>query len=218
MSAPENRVDLFRATQKGCVLLADTSREFLEAERSKILGRLVIALTFQALMQRATMPRDARRPTLLVIDEAWEVIDPLLEEFIVLVRKMRGGVIFAHQDLDQIATSTRKRILGNCGIKLIGGVSDHDARELAGVLRTSPGFILGRGSDGRSADFALHVRGRSAALPARLPFFTLENRPHMSKAEWRQVCEANRQRYGAPWQAPPASTVAAPADDDDWRS
>ena len=150
---------MFDALNTGKIVLVNTAKDFLKAERSSILGRYFIALTLQAALERAALPESQRRPAFLYIDEAAEYFDDNIDDLLTQARKYNLGVVFSHQYLDQLTPSLRSSIAANTSIKLAGGVSDKDARSLAPDMRTTPTFILEQHKQERSTQFACYNVG-----------------------------------------------------------
>ena len=214
MGTRENKVDLFELMQSGCVVLADTAKDFLASERSAILGRLVIALTLRAVFERAAVSGALRRPAFLIIDECQEVIDEKVSELLSQSRKYKAGTIVAHQILDQLPKGLRGSLASNTGVKMIGAVSDADARDLAADMGTSAAFLTASQRQAMSSEFALYVRNKTrAAVRLVVPFGSLDREPRMSDHEWELVKQRNRDRYGEPrsTRVTAAAVVSPPA-------
>lgn len=193
MTAPRNRVDMFEALQGGKIVLVNTAKDFLKAERSSFLGRFFIALTLQATLERAAMPADERRPAFLYIDEAADYFDDNIDDLLTQARKYRLGVVFAHQYLDQLAPALRSSIASNTSIKFAGGVSDRDARSLAPDMRTTPTFIMEQRKESGATHFACFIRNVTGqALSVTVPFGSLERAPKTTEREYRALRERNR--------------------------
>ena len=194
-TAPKNTVDMFEALNSGKIVLVNTSKDFLKAERSSFLGRFFIALTLQAVLERAALPEGNRRPAFLYIDEAADYFDDNIDDLLTQARKYQLGVVFAHQYLDQLRPNLRASIAANTSIKLAGGVSTSDARSLAPDMRTSPDVILGVSKGPRLTQFATFLRNRTPrAVTVTVPFGTLEQQPSMSPRAYEALLTANRGR------------------------
>jgi hypothetical protein len=233
-SHPRNKLDMFDALNTGKIVLVNTAKDFLKAERSSILGRFFIALTFQAALERAALPDHLRRPAFLYIDEAADYFDDTIDSLLNQARKFRLGVVFAHQYLDQLPRALRASIMTNASIKFAGGVSSADAHALAPNMGTTHEFVAGVRKRGHETDFASYVRNLTpAAITLTVPFGTLEAAPCMTDAALARVIARNRERYaaslGAPRQTstspdPPRPVAAVNTDTadldaaDDWRS
>jgi len=184
-------------------VLVNTAKDFLKAERSSILGRFFIALTFQAALERAALPDHLRRPAFLYIDEAADYFDDTIDSLLSQARKFRLGVVFAHQYLDQLPRGLRSSIMTNASIKLAGGVSSADAHALAPNMGTTHEFVAGVRKREHETDFAAYVRNVTpAAITLSIPFGTLEAAPRMTDAALARVIARNRERYAASLGAP----------------
>jgi hypothetical protein len=233
-SNPRNRIDMFEALDSGKIVLVNTAKDFLKAERSSILGRFFIALTFQAALERAAVPERERRPAFLYIDEAADYFDDQIDSLLSQARKFRLGVVFAHQYLDQLSHGLRASIMTNTSIKFAGGVSSADAGTLAPNMQTSREFIAATRKRKSETDFAAYIRNvTGSAVTLTLPFGTLEAAPKMTANAYDRLTEANRRRYAASRERPRQAAanpddarlheteeeVSAPEPtNDDWRS
>ena len=232
LSASHNRVDLFAALNSGCIVLVNTARDFLKDEKSSFLGRIFIALTLQAVFERAALPEHQRRPTFLYIDEASEYFDgkdTKIDDLLTQARQHRCGIILAHQYLDQLKSPALKAsIAANTSIKIAGGVADEDARALAPNMRCKPEFIAQQTKTDRAATFAIYVRNVTpTAVTLTVPFGMLEGQPQMSEQAYARLIANNRARLSSPATIPPeprrVDPLAQPPEgnppaSDDWRS
>jgi len=210
LSAPDNKLDLYDLMQSGKIVLVNTAKDFMQAERSAILGRMFIAMTLQAALERAALPAARRRPAFLVIDEAADYFDTSIDHLLVQARKYHVGICLAHQHMDQLNGGLRASIAANTSVKLAGGVAWSDARSLAPDLRTTPEFILAQEKSATASCFALFVRNLTPqAIALTVPFGCLEAAPHMTEASFALVVDANR-RQVSQTTSPPAPLPAAP--------
>jgi len=194
-TAPKNRIDMFDALNNGKIVLVNTAKDFLKAERSSFLGRFFVSLTLQAVLERAVIPEAQRRPAFLYIDEAAEYFDDNIDDLLSQARKYNLGVVFAHQYLDQLAPGLRASIAANASIKIAGGVSTADARSLAPDMRTTPDFLLGQHKGSQNTSFACYVRNLTlTAISLTVPFGTLEQQATMDEALFESLIAENRAR------------------------
>lgn len=206
LSAPDNKLDLYDLMQSGKIVLVNTAKDFMQAERSAILGRMFIAMTLQAALERAALPAARRRPAFLVIDEAADYFDTSIDHLLVQARKYHVGICLAHQHMDQLNGGLRASIAANTSVKLAGGVAWSDARSLAPDLRTTPEFILAQEKTAASSSFALFVRNLTPqAIALSVPFGSLEAVPRMSDASFARVLDANRRQFSQP------TSISAPS-------
>lgn len=231
-SHPRNKVDMFDALNRGKIVLVNTAKDFLKAERSSILGRFFIALTFQAAMERAAIPQTERRPAFLYIDEAADYFDDTIDSLLTQARKFNLGIVFAHQYLDQLPRTLRASIMTNTSVKLAGGVSFADAHALAPNMGTTHEFIANMRKRSDATEFATFVKNVTPnAIRLTVPFGTMEAMPRMARASWVKLIERNCATYAARRDEPrpsapepdtprPAATPteSAPPSADDWRS
>jgi hypothetical protein len=197
LAADANHVDLFDAlNNRGAIVLVHTARDFLKDEKSSFLGRIFIALTLQAVFERAALPQYRRRPTFLYIDEASEYFgDTKIDGMLTQARQHACGVVLAHQYYHQATPALRASIAANTAIKQVGGVAFEDARALAPDMRCTPDFIARQTKTAQAATFAMHVRNLTpTAITRTVPFGTLEAQPKMSNAAYARLIAQNRAR------------------------
>src|SRR3546814_8931459 len=101
-SHPRNKVDVFEALGSGKIVLINTAKDLLKQEGCAIFGRFFIALIAQAVLQRAAVLPHERRPAFVYIDEAQDYFDENIEHLLSQARKYRGGMVLAHQNIDQL--------------------------------------------------------------------------------------------------------------------
>lgn len=212
LTAPKNRIDMFEALNLGKIVLVNTAKDFLKAERSSFLGRFFIALTLQAALERAALPESERHPAFLYIDEAADYFDDNIDDLLTQARKYNLGVVFSHQYLGQLTPALHSSIASNTSIKLAGGVSDRDARSISPDMRTTPAFILEQQKHDQGTEFACYIRNHTAtALSVRLPFGTVERQRMMDDRAFLRLQQDNRSRISMPLLLPAAaSNVPSP--------
>jgi hypothetical protein len=193
MTAKENRIDMFKALNAGKIVLVNTAKDFLKAERSSLLGRTFIMLTMQAAFERAALPADKRHPAFLIIDEAADYFDSNIDDLLTQARKFKLGVVAAHQYLGQLTPSLRASLAANTSIKLAGGVSNDDARNLAKDMRTSPEFIANQRKRRDHTQFATYIRNHTdEALSLSVPFGSLDKKDKMDEEDFEILRERIR--------------------------
>lgn len=197
-SHPKNKVDLFRLTQEGKIILVNTAKDFLGHEGSSIFGRFIVSLIAQAAIQRAVLPAYERTPTFAYIDEAEDYFDENIDRLVNQARKYKIGLVFSHQNLDQLSPALRASILASTSIKLAGGLSSKDANTLDAEFRTTADFLLGQKKYGdHHTDFACYVKNFTArALSVSIPLGHVENMPMMDEGEYSVLMNENRKKYG----------------------
>lgn len=208
-STPSLKIDLFDCLQTGKIVLVNTAKDFLKTERSKIMGRVFAALTLQAVIERAAIPAEQRRPAFLIVDEAHEYLDHSMKQILEQARKYKLGLIAAHQAIEQLSPELKAALASNTAIKLAGGVSDADAHTMAREMKTTPDAIRALERRGGSTQFLTYIDGVTPhAIPITTPFGTLERIPRMSSASFDALIADNQRRYCQQATIPRSATPA----------
>jgi hypothetical protein len=193
---PDSKLDMFEALNEGKIILISTAKDLLKTEGSALFGRFFIAMIAQAALERSTIPEQERTPTFVYVDEAQEYFDDTIETILGQARKYRVGFTAAHQTLDQLSPRLRSAFLSNTSFKCAGGVSNKDARALAGELHTSPDFIEGARRRRDRTEFAVWVKHRTPqALCLTVPLGFLERQPTLTEEELDALMARNRAMY-----------------------
>ncbi len=210
-SHPKNKVDIFELLNEGKIILINTAKDLLGQEGSAIFGRFFIALIAQAAVQRAALPPHERRPSFVYIDEAQDYFDENISNLLHQARKYRVGLVFAHQNLDQLGAGLRSSVLASTTIKFAGGVSAKDANVLDSELRCNAEFLMSQKKERDYTEFACHVRNFTGkALSVHIPLGYVESLPTMDASEQRHLLAENRALYSAPPVIPPDVPFSAP--------
>ncbi len=207
----ENRLDLFQALQDGKIVLFNTSKALLGDDASSLFGRYAIALAIRAAFERVAVP-EPHRLALLYIDEAKEYFkDATLDSLLTQVRKYNMGALIAFQNLDQLPPALRPVVLANTSIKVVAGVTEHDARLLARDMRTTPEALLALRKHARASEFACFIRNETPnAVRLTIPFGAIEEAPAMDAAANKRLRENNRRRVAVALIAPPVAARTTP--------
>ncbi|UVO53054.1 type IV secretory system conjugative DNA transfer family protein [Sphingomonas sp. SUN039] len=191
-----NKLDLFAALQSGKIILVNTAKDMLKSDGSSLLGRFFIAMLAQAALERSTVKASERTPTFVYIDEAQEYFDDSIETILSQARKYRVSLTLAHQTLDQLSTGLRSSLLSNTSFKCVGGVSNKDARTLAGELRTTTDFIEDMRRKGDRSEFAVWLKHATPqAIRLSVPLGFVERQPIMAEESYAALLALNRKRY-----------------------
>ena len=195
-SHPTNKIDLFHLTQEGKIILINTAKDFLGHEGSSIFGRFMVSLIAQAAIQRAVLPAYRRTPTFAYIDEAEDYFDENIGRLVNQARKYKIGLIFSHQNLDQLDTSLRASILSSTSIKFAGGLSSKDAHTLGSEFRIDPSFLLSQKKHPNHTEFACYVRNYTAtAVSVSIPLGVVEEEPTLDEEEYAVLIRRNQEQY-----------------------
>ncbi|MGA8148732.1 MAG: hypothetical protein WB870_14365 [Gallionellaceae bacterium] len=209
-SHPKNKVDLFRLTQEGKIILVNTAKDFLGHEGSSIFGRFIVSLIAQAAIQRAILPAYERTPTFAYIDEAEDYFDENIDRLVNQARKYKIGLIFSHQNLDQLSPSLRASVLASTSIKFAGGLSSKDANSLDAEFRTDTDFLLSQKKHGEYTEFACYVKNFTAkAVSVSIPLGHVERESTLDEGDYAKLLEKNREMYSVSPHIPEIETLAA---------
>lgn len=196
-SGKDMAIDLSEDLQTGKIILVNTAKELLKSEASSFFGKFILSLLSHAIIERAGVREKDRLPVYVYIDEAHEYLDGVLVSLFSQSRKYKVGLAVAHQNLDQLSAELRATIASSTSIKFAGGVSDKDARALAGDMKSSPYFLMSREKSETCTDFALFVRNqlpRAASCLIELGF--VDDLRELEDFEVRELQHQNNQRYG----------------------
>lgn len=133
----ENRLNFRQLMDEGKVLLADLGH--CDEESQRLFGSLITTSIEQAAFSREDIETKQRRPWYLYIDEFQDFVSnsvdkggvKTLSRILSGARKFGLHLILAHQNLSQLSPRMRGAVLGNTWTKVIFGVSEDDAREIA---------------------------------------------------------------------------------------
>lgn len=133
----------FRAAMDGRkILLVNLSKGMLGEFDSALLGMLIVSKLFVAALGRARMPREARHPFHLYVDEFQNFTTDTVAHLLSEARKFGLRLTLANQHLTQIQVghgsgNLAAAVLGNVGSILAMRLGAADADALRGVLGQS---------------------------------------------------------------------------------
>lgn len=195
-SHTRNKVDVFELLNSGKIILINTAKDLLGQEGAAIFGRFFIALITQAAVQRSALPPHKRNPAFVYIDEAQDYFDDNISHLLNQARKYKVGLIFAHQNLDQLGAGLRSSVLASTSIKFAGGVSAKDASALSSEFRCDADFLLGQKKNRTQTEFACYVRNYTThALSVSVPLGYVDGLSMLRAREFAELLETNRDRY-----------------------
>jgi hypothetical protein len=196
---PRNKVNIFEAMNRGCLILIHTAKDLLKQEGCEILGRFFIALIAQAAQERAAIPQHNRTPTFVYIDEAHDYFDENIENLLEQARKYQVGMILAHQHLAQFENrQLRASVATNTAIKLAGGVSEEDAKALAANMGTTPEFLqsMKKYESEKRTEFASFVKDATPhAIRLSVPLGMMEEQPKIHPQVLTALIRRNWELY-----------------------
>lgn len=137
VSQPKSAFDVRKIMDEGKILIANLSKGKLGEDNSALLGSVLVNRILVAALERAEVPREARRRFHLVVDEyqsfATESFPTLQSES----RKFNIDTIVAHQYRDQLDDLNKGSTL-NVGNLIMFRTTGVDAKELAAQYDNTP--------------------------------------------------------------------------------
>lgn len=198
-SHTRNKIDIFELLNEGKIILINTAKDLLGQDGAAIFGRFFIALIAQASIQRAAMQPHNRRSAFVYIDEAQDYFDDNISHLLNQARKYRVGLIFAHQNMDQLSANLRSSVLASTTIKFAGGLSAKDAGILDSEFRTDTDFLLGMKKGKNYTEFACYVKNyTNKALVISIPLGFVEDKPKITAFQYEELLDRNRELYSEP--------------------
>lgn len=114
------------------IVLVDLADQDLGADGAKLLGSLIVAELWQAVLRRGRIEPARRHPVVIVADEFQDYCH-FAQDFEAALAKSRSfgvGWTLAHQHLDQLTPSIKAALQSNARSKLLFQLGADDARAL----------------------------------------------------------------------------------------
>ncbi|MGI9490702.1 MAG: hypothetical protein ACR2RF_33370 [Geminicoccaceae bacterium] len=196
------KVDLFDAMTSGSFVLVDTAKDALGSVGASLYGRLVIAMLSNAINERLALPKDQRKPAIIIIDECADYLagnDQLLIELLTQARKANVGIILAHQHLGQLSSEVAGAVLGNVGCKIYGALSHADRGRIGPEIKWTPDQLSLLRKAETMTLFALWSKAHGQrAIKCGVPLVGISSiLPQSSRDDLRAWRTTNRERVAA---------------------
>lgn len=130
----QNRVDLRFVMDDRRIFIANLSKGTIGADKSNLLGSILVSRFELAAMSRATIPEDERQDFYLYIDEFHNFSTDSFASILSEARKYRLNLTLSHQYVDQVVPEIRDAVFGNVGSLMVFRVGDADAKHLTEEL------------------------------------------------------------------------------------
>lgn len=129
---PREALDLPALLDSDAVIIARLPKGVVGEDTSALLGSLVLAQTWNAVLGRARQREADRRDIGIFLDEAHNFLTlPYgLGDMLAEARAYRAGLVIAHQDLAQLPRDLREATSTNARSKVFFDLSPEDARAL----------------------------------------------------------------------------------------
>lgn len=124
--------DLF---YKRRIVLIPLNRGQIGSESAKLLGSLIVGLTWTLALSRASIPAEKRHIVEIYIDELQDYLSlPTdLSDALAQARGLGVGLTLAHQYRDQLPLNIRSGIDANARNKIVFGLNSRDAKDMAAM-------------------------------------------------------------------------------------
>lgn len=127
-----NLTDLF---YKRRIVLVPLNKGIIGPESARLLGSLIVGLTWTLALSRASLPPERRHIVSVFIDELQDYLSlPTdLSDALAQARGLGLGITMAHQYRAQLPPNIRAGIDANARNKIIFGLSSGDAKDMAAM-------------------------------------------------------------------------------------
>ena len=125
-----NRIDARFMMDNGRIFIADESKGKLGADKSNLVGAMLVTQFQLAAMSRADTPESDRRDFYLYVDEFQSFASDSFVSILSEARKYRLCLTLSHQYIDQLRPEIRDSVFGNVGSIVAFRVGHHDAKVL----------------------------------------------------------------------------------------
>jgi hypothetical protein len=126
----KSRIDARFMMDNGRIFIADVSKGKLGADKSNLLGALLVTHFQLAAMSRSDVPEAERRDFFLYVDEFQSFASDSFISILSEARKYRLCLTLSHQYVDQVRPEIRDAVFGNVGSIVAFRVGHRDAKQL----------------------------------------------------------------------------------------
>ncbi len=129
------KFDLTDLFYKRKIVLVPSNKGLIGSESGRLLGSLIVGLTWTLVLSRAKLPPERRFPVEMYIDELQDYLSlPTdLSDALAQARGLGLGLTLAHQYFDQLPPNIRSGINANTRSKIYFGLNSADAKTAAGM-------------------------------------------------------------------------------------
>jgi hypothetical protein len=190
-----NKLDFGDIMDSGKIFLARLSKGLVGQANAYLLGGLLVSKFYQTTIARQSRQRENRKPYMLLMDEAGELLTSTISEILVGARKYGLGLTLAHQSLRQLTGNDEVygAVTGSCGTKICFQVGGDDARKMADEFG---GFVAADLMNLPTLHALARVGPRDASFNLKTEFMPPPKRP--AAEAYTDLRERTRNRYGTP--------------------
>jgi hypothetical protein len=190
-----NKLDFGHIMDSGKIFLARLSKGLVGQANAYLLGGLLVSKFYQTTIARQSRQREHRKPYMLLMDEAGELLTSTISEILVGARKYGLGLTLAHQSLRQLTGDDEVygAVTGSCGTKICFQVGGDDARKMADEFG---GFVAADLMNLPKLHAIARVGPRDASFNLETHFIPPPDRP--AEEAYADLRERTRRRYATP--------------------
>lgn len=117
------------------IVLVPLNKGIVGGETARLLGSLIVGLTWTLALGRANIPPERRHIVSIYIDELQDylTLPTDLSDALAQARGLGVGMTLAHQYRDQLPPEIRAGIDANCRNKIVFGLNAKDAKDMAAM-------------------------------------------------------------------------------------
>lgn len=130
------KFDLNDLFTKQKIVLVPLNKGLIGSESAKLLGAILVGITWVLALGRAAIPEEKRKPVSIFIDELQDYISSISADFSDALAQARGlgvGFTVAHQYREQLPPEIRAGVDANARNKICFGLSATDAKAMASM-------------------------------------------------------------------------------------
>lgn len=129
------KFDLTELFTKRKIVLVPLNKGLIGGESARLLGSLIVGLTWTLALSRAQLPAERRHLVSVYIDELQDYLSlPTdLSDALAQARGLGVGMTLAHQYRDQLPPEVRAGVDANCRNKIMFGLNSKDAKDIAAM-------------------------------------------------------------------------------------
>lgn len=126
------KLDLGEVLREGRILIVPLAKGILGEEAAALIGSLLVARLWQAVMGRAADPAASRRPVFCYLDEFQDFLrlPTSVADVLAQARGLGMGLVLAHQHLGQLPRALKEDVLANARSRVIFQTAASDAQRL----------------------------------------------------------------------------------------
>ena len=214
LGQPDSSLNFFDVIQNKKILLVNISKGQIGEDTAQLLGSLIVSQLQLAIMRRAAMPKEARDPYYLYVDEFQNFTTSAFEKILSEARKYKLCLTLAHQYISQLDERTKNAILANIGTIVMFQSYPADAQALRPELgQYEPTDVTNLNTASHEALCKPSTQSKDTFMLQTLA------RPPKPESHAKQIIEYTRENYATTpisYDAPavghsPAPQAVAPA-------